>query len=377
MQYENLPKEEKRKLMCLIRDEYIDVDFSNAFLLPNTNFDEPRWMDTYVYLYKANLPSDIIIYNILLEKLSTSFMYMQIDNGKDVYISNCNELMLREYVRYLITKEPNRYYAKAKYIPAKEYTKELIKLDKFNKCGIYVKHICNEKFEIHPLGIEVDGIKKARSVYDELLDYNDFYKNVNMDKSIMLQNYEAILNLSKDKRMLATISNITNYFNCKFSMVNSNITFDGTDIIINDEDTATNFQARIIDAYHFYRNVINTTNKKDIISEIYNKRVDSEILNEFVENASSYINIVTNKDLIDWIVTISKESNYTLNITYDDQGVFYIDGSIIVTPLDAKEYYIDYMDRKKEKLAMAIYKNNIVTKIKKIWNKFKAKFARA
>ena len=76
------------------------------------------------------------------------------------------------------------------------------------------------------------------------------------------------------------------------------------------------------------------------------------------------------------LVTISKESNYTLNITYDEQGVFYIDGAIIVTALDAKEYYIDYMDRKTEKLAVAIYKNNIITKIKKVWNKFRARFAK-
>ena len=73
---------------------------------------------------------------------------------------------------------------------------------------------------------------------------------------------------------------------------------------------------------------------------------------------------------------IVKNINYTLNITFDDQGVFYIDGEIITSPLDAKEFYIDYMDKKKEKLAMAIYKNNILTKIKNAWNRFKAKFAK-
>ena len=56
--------------------------------------------------------------------------------------------------------------------------------------------------------------------------------------------------------------------------------------------------------------------------------------------------------------------------------VFYIDGAIIVTEQDAKEYYIDYMDKKKEKLAMAVYNNNIVNKLKKVWNIFKSKFTK-
>ena len=43
---------------------------------------------------------------------------------------------------------------------------------------------------------------------------------------------------------------------------------------------------------------------------------------------------------------------------------------------NSQEFYIDYMDKKKEKLAMAIYKNNILTKIKNAWNRFKAKFAK-
>ena len=197
-----------------------------------------------------------------------------------------------------------------------------------------------------------------------------------MDKEVMFANYSDVLKLSKDKRMLATVSNITNYFACKFHMNCGNIAFAGTDVLINDEKSATEFQAKIVDAYHFFRNVVNTSNKKDIISEVYNKRVDPAIMAEFEKNAASYINVMKNKDLIDWIITISKESKYTLEITYDNQGVFYIDGAVIVTPLDAKEYYIDYMDKKKEKLAVAIYKNNLVTHIKKIWNKFRARFAK-
>ena len=35
------------------------------------------------------------------------------------------------------------------------------------------------------------------------------------------------------------------------------------------------------------------------------------------------------------------------------------------------------MDKKKEKLAVAIYKNTLLNKIKTIWNKFRARFASA
>ena len=112
------------------------------------------------------------------------------------------------------------------------------------------------------------------------------------------------------------------------------------------------------------------------ISEIYNKKVSPAIKEQFENNLSDYIKLMKNRDLIDWIVTISKESKYTLKINFDEQGVFYIDGSIIVTSQDAKEYYIDYMDKKKEKLAMAIYNNGIVSKIKRAWNIFKSKFGK-
>ena len=81
--------------------------------------------------------------------------------------------------------------------------------------------------------------------------------------------------------------------------------------------------------------------------------------------------------MIDWIITISKESKYTLKIEFDGQGIFYVDGAVIVTPQDAKEYYIDYMDKKKEKLAMAVYNNNIVNKIKKVWSIIRSKFSKA
>ena len=200
---------------------------------------------------------------------------------------------------------------------------------------------------------------------------------MNVDKSVLLGNYDTVLKLSKDKRMLATISNISSYFKGKFNVKDGFITVDGTNIKIDDEGSATVYQNAVIDAYHFFRNVINTGDRRDIISEMYNNNIAPEIKAEFEENLPSYINVIKNRELIDWIVTISKESKYTLNITYDEQGIFYINGAIIVTPLDAKEYYIDYMDKKKEKLAVAIYKNTLLNKIKTIWNKFRARFASA
>lgn len=377
MLFESLQKDEKKKVLNLVKDEYICMDFSNVSILQGSNYNEPMWMDVYVLLFKAKLPADINIYNILLEKLSTPTLYMRFINGEDYYLSNANEFMIRAYTNYLITKETPAYFIKSKYIPPKDYLRELLKLTKFSKCGISLEHISHNDFKVMPLDINISDINDARRVYDELLDLNDFSTNVKMDKNTILANYKDVLKLSKDKRMLATISNITNYFDCTFNMKDGNITFDGTNIEIFDEDSATSFQAKIIDAYHFFRNVINPTNKKDIISEIYNKKVSPEIKKEFEENTASYINIMKNKELIDWIITISKESDYTLKITYDEQGVFFIDGSIIVTPLDAKEYYIDYMDKKKEKLSIIIYKNNLLNKLKRIWNKFRARFAKA
>lgn len=373
----NLLREEKRKILNLMSHEYVKLDFSKLSTTLDNNFSEPRWMDMYVMLYKANLPADITIYNILLEKLSTrTFWFYFKDNGNH-YLANANEITIRSYVHYLISGESVEYYMKTQYIPHKDYIKEVLKINKFSECGVYLKHVSENEFIVKPLNIKFKNTKEARDVYSKLLDINDFYKNVNIDKKTMLENYETVLNLSKDKRMLATISNVNTYFDCKFDILEGNIIFPKTDVIINDEETATSFQAKVIDSYHFFRNVINTKDKKDIISEIYNKKVAPEIKKEFEENIASYINIMNNTDLIDWIITISKESNYTLNITYDNQGVFYIDDAIIVTPLDAKEYYIDYMDRKKEKLAVSIYKNTIVSKIKRIWNKFRARFARA
>ena len=176
--------------------------------------------------------------------------------------------------------------------------------------------------------------------------------------------------------MIATLSNIFSSFNCKYILKENCLSIENTDIEIIDEESAMSFQSKLIDSYHFFRNVINTDNKKAIVSEIYNKKVSPIIKEQFENNIPEYLKLIRNKELIDWIVTISKESKYTLRINYDEQGVFYIDGAIIVTSQDAKDFYIDYMDKKKEKLAMAIYNNGIVNKIKRAWNMLKSKFGK-
>ena len=80
--------------------------------------------------------------------------------------------------------------------------------------------------------------------------------------------------------------------------------------------------------------------------------------------------------MINTIVAISKESNYTLNITFDEQGVFNIDGNLIVTVQEADDYYNYYMENKKEHLSLAEYKPNLITRIKKVWNVIKSKFGK-
>ncbi len=377
MAQENMLREEKRRLLGLMNYEYVKLDFFKLTSTLDNNLNEPRWMDVYVLLYKAGLPADITVYNILLEKLSKPVFWFYFIDGEKRYLANADELLIKRYIYYLITGESAEYYVKSQYIPRKDYIKEILKVSKFSECGIYLKHVNDNKFRVEPFNIEFETIDEAKKIYEELLDIKDFYININVDKKVFLNNYDAVLKLSKDKRMIATISNISSYFKGKFNIKDGFITVDGTDIKINDEETATSYQNAVIDAYHFFRNVINTTDRRDIISEMYNNNVSPEIKKEFEDNLSSYLKVIKNRDLIDWIVTISKESKYTLNITYDEQGVFYINGAIIVTPLDAKEYYIDYMDKKKEKLAVAIYKNTILNKIKTIWNKFRARFASA
>ena len=100
MEYDKLLRDEKRKISNLINHKFVDLDFSNLQLVLDNNYNEPRWMDVYILLYKAKLPADIEAYDILLEKLSKPSLkfYFKKDDGKR-YIVNADDRMMNEYVR--------------------------------------------------------------------------------------------------------------------------------------------------------------------------------------------------------------------------------------------------------------------------------------
>lgn len=377
MEYDKLLREEKRKISNLINHEFVNLDFSNLKMMLDNNYNEPRWMDVYILLYKANLPEDIEAYDILLEKLSKPLLkfYFKDDNDKR-YIVNADDRIVNEYVRYLVTKEKVPYNFEAQYIPDKEYIKELLRYNKFGKCGIYIKHINENEFVVEPLNYKINSIQDAKETYEKIFEAYDLFNNLKLNTKNFLKNFDSAIELGKDKRMLATLSTMLNYFDIDFIIKDGYITIEGTNIKIEDEETAKGFQSHLLDAYQFFRNVINSDNKKDTVSEVFNKKVDSKIMKQFTSELPRYLNIVENKDLIDWIMTISKESKYTLKITFDEQGIFYIEDSIIVTPLDAREYYIDYMDKKKDKVSMITYQNNLLNRIKRVWSVIKSKFGK-
>ena len=377
MEYDKLLKEEKREISNLVNHEFIKLDFSKLKIILDNNYNEPRWMDIYILLYKANLPENIDVYDILLEKLSKPLLkfYFKDDDGKR-YIVNGNEKIMSEYVRYLITNEKVLYNFDTQFIPDKEYIKAILKYNKFRKCGIYIKHVNENKFIIDPLNYEINNIEEAKSLYENIFEAYDLFNNIKLDTKNFLNNFESAINLGRDKRMIATLSTMLTYFDLKFIIKEDYITINNTNIKITDEESAKGFQSHLLDSYQFFRNVINTGNKKDIVSEVYNKKVSSDIMKQFAGEVDKYLNIVENKDLTDWIMTISRESKYTLNIKFDEQGIFYIEDSIIVTPLDAREYYIDYMENKPEKVSMVAYQNNLINRIKKVWNVIRSKFAR-
>lgn len=376
MQYTNLLIEEKRKLLTLVNKKFVKLDFSKVTSVLDNNMLEPRWMDVYILIYKCNLPPDIIAYNILLSKLSTPILRFYFKSEDKRYVANINEFMLSRYVWYLITNDKTEYSIETQFIPKKEYIKEILKFNRFFDSGMYLKHIDENEFQLMPTKYRFDNIGDAVVLYNKCLDAYDIFRSLKLKHDDFIMNIDLAMEYGKDKRMIATLSNILSYFDFNFMFKDDYITLKGTNFKITNEAEADRFQVKLVDCYQFFRNVVNTENKKDIVSEIYNRRLDPVIRKQFEENVQDYFKVIGNQELIDWIITISKESKYTLNITFDDQGVFYIDGEIITSPLDAKEFYIDYMDKKKEKLAMAIYKNNILTKIKNAWNRFKAKFAK-
>lgn len=376
MQYNKLLLEEKGKLLNLISKKYIELDFSKLVSISENNLSNPRWMDVYILIYKAGLAPDIMAYDILLNKLSAPILKFDFSCDGNSYIFDANKVSLDLYLWYLISNEAVSFFAGVQYIPSREYIKELLKFNKFNSCGITLANVENDKFKALPINYEFENINDAIACYNKILDAYEAFTSLRLTKENLLSNFEEAVKHGKDKRMLATISNILSYFDLHFELKDDYITLKDSYFKITNEKEADKFQVKLIDAYQFFRNVINTEDKKDIVSEVYNRRLDENIRKQFEEHVNEYFNVIQNQELIDWIITISKESKYTLNITFDDQGVFYINDSVITNALEAKEFYIDYMDHKKEKLAIAIYKNNILNRIKNIWNKFRAKFAK-
>lgn len=376
MQYDMLLKNEKRKISNLMKYEFIKLNFSYLKLILDNNYNEPRWMDIYILIYKAGLPKDIIAYDILLEKLSKPLFKFYFKKADKRYIVNADENMYRAYTRFLITGEPTEYYFNAQYMPDKDYIKEILKFNKYKECGINLKHISENEFSIEPINYKFNTIEEAKIIYEKIFDGYDLFKNLKIERKNFLKNFESSVELGKDKKMIATLSMTLSYFDCNFIVNNEGIYLEGYDFKISDESSADIFYAKLIDAYHFFRNVVNTTNKKDIISEIYNKKVENDVRSEFEKDAAKYLKVVEEKDLVDTIVAISKESNYTLKITFDDQGVFVVDGNIIATVQEANDYYNYYMEHKKEHTSLAEYKPTLITRIKKVWNIIKSKFGK-
>ena len=378
MQYPTmLLKDEKRKISSLIKHDFVKLDFSNLKLILDNDLNEPKWMDVYILLYKAKLPQDIISYDILLNKLSSPFLKFYFKKDGKRYIANADEKMIREYIRFLTEKDTTEYEIETQFIPNKDYIEKLLKFEKFNKCGIWLTHIKENEFVLKPINYKITNIEEAQTIYDKIFDAYDLFNNLELNVNNFLENFETCLKLGKDKRMLATLSTILSCFKCNFVIEADYIGIKDTNLQITDEETAKAFQAYLLDTYQFFRNVVNTEHKRDIVSEIYNKKVSPEIIKQFEANMPLYLKIAQNKDLVDWIITISKESKYTLKITFNEHGIFNIDGKTIKTPNEAKEFYIDYMEKNKDKIgSMMLYHSNIVTRIKSIWGKIKAKFRR-
>ena len=88
-------------------------------------------MDTYVSLYNANLPPDITIYNILLEKLSQRLYWFYFEVDEKNYLVNADEMLIKSYLWFQISKESTKQKVRAKYIPHKDYVKEICKIAKW------------------------------------------------------------------------------------------------------------------------------------------------------------------------------------------------------------------------------------------------------
>ena len=378
LSYELVLKEEKRKMIQIMKSEYVNLKFSELHLILDNNFNEPRWMNTYILLYKASLPKNIIAYDILLQKLSSSLLkfYFKKEDGRR-FVVHADEKMFKAYVWYLTTKEDREYTMLAQYMPSKDYIKELMRFSKYEKCGLKLENVYEDEFVLNPIGYSFHSEEEARMVYEKLFDAYDLFINLKLQKRNFVQNFHSCLKLGKDKRMIAVLSTMISYFNCSFAVAGDIITIPDTNIAISDESTAKAFESHMMDVYHFYRNVINSKNKRDIVSEVCNKRVSKDIMADFTKDIPKYSNIVANnKGMVEWIITISRESKYKLKITVNDKGVFFIDGTRVATEQEAERYYIDYMEHKSQKVSLVTYKGSFFSKLKKIFSFFKFKFWR-
>ncbi len=376
LSFDLILKDEKRKIASIMKKEYVSLRFSELHLILDNNFNEPRWMDTYILLYKAALPKNIVAYDILLSKLSSSMLkfYFKKENGKR-YLVNADENLFKEYVWYLTTKDDKPHELLAQYIPSKDYIKELMRFSKYEKCGLKLENVNEDEFVLSPINYSFKSEEEARLVYEKLFDAYDLFMTIKLKKQNFLNNFYTCLKLGKDKRMMAVLSTMISYFNCNFAIAGDVITIPDTNIAISDEATSKAFESHMMDVYHFYRNVINTKNKKDIVSEVCNKKVSRDIMNEFSRNISKYSNLVANnKGLVEWMITISRESKYKLKITVNDHGIFFIDGQRVATEQEAELFYIDYMEHKSQHVSLVSYKGSIFSKIKKFFSFFKFKF---
>ncbi len=376
LSYELVLKEEKRKMASIMKKDFVKLKFSELQLILDNNYNEPRWMDTYILLYKASLPKNIVAYDILLQKLSSSLLkfYFKKEDGRR-YLVVADEKMFKAYVWYLTTKEDREYEMLAQYMPSKDYITELMRFSRYEKCGLKLENVNEDEFMLSPIGISFHSEEEARMVYEKLFDAYDLFVNLRLEKHNFINNFHSCLKLGKDKRMIATLSTMISYFDCKFAVADEIITIPDTNIAISDESTAKAFESHMMDVYHFYRNVINTKNKKDIVSEVCNKKVSKEIMRDFSRNIPKYSNIVANnKGLVEWMTTISRESKYKLGIIVNDRGVFFINGTRVATEQEAERFYIDYMEHKSERTSLVAYKGSIFSKIKKFFSFFKFRF---
>lgn len=132
MQYDKLLIEDKRKLLNIVKSEYVKLDFSKLENMFDNNYKNPLWLDVSVLLYNLKLETvDFTAFDILLKKLSKQFIRFYFKDGEKKYIATVDEFVLKQYVWFLITKEKIEFNINMQYIPQKDYIKQILNLNKF------------------------------------------------------------------------------------------------------------------------------------------------------------------------------------------------------------------------------------------------------